>query len=79
MQENVRERVVVRQAERLPRHVRVLLRLSRRELPEPVCQVAVERGIAVPAADGVPLLTDHPAGAGGHGNRRWDTARYDRL
>jgi putative CocE/NonD family hydrolase len=43
----------------LPRHVRLLLRLSRRELPAPVCGVSVERGIEVPAGDGVMLLTDH--------------------
>jgi putative CocE/NonD family hydrolase len=36
-----------------------MLRLSRRDLPEPVCSVAVERGIEVPAGDGVTLLTDH--------------------
>jgi hypothetical protein len=59
MQESVAERVPARPAGRLPRHVRVLLRLSRRELPEPVTQVVVERGIEVPAADGVRLLTDH--------------------
>ena len=34
-------------------------RLSGRGLPPPVCEVGVERGIAVPAADGVPLITDH--------------------
>ena len=45
----------------LPRHVRMFLRLSRRELPAPVCGIAVERGIEVPAGDGVPLLTDHYA------------------
>ncbi|MGO8728536.1 MAG: CocE/NonD family hydrolase, partial [Streptosporangiaceae bacterium] len=33
--------------------------MSRRELPEPLCGVAVERGIAVPAGDGVTLVTDH--------------------
>ena len=36
-----------------------MLRMSRRELPEPLCGVAVERGIAVPAGDGVTLVTDH--------------------
>ncbi|MHB1431743.1 MAG: CocE/NonD family hydrolase, partial [Streptosporangiaceae bacterium] len=36
-----------------------MTRLSGRGLPGPVCQVAVERGIAVPAGDGVLLLTDH--------------------
>lgn len=46
-------------ARRLPFHVRVLQRLSARGLPEPVCRVAVDRRIAVPAADSVPLLTDH--------------------
>jgi putative CocE/NonD family hydrolase len=48
-----------RAAERLPRHIRVMRRLSRRGLPPPVCEVRVERGLAVPAADGVPLITDH--------------------
>jgi uncharacterized protein len=43
----------------LPRHVRVMLRMSRRQLPEPVCGVAVERGLQIPAADGVTLLADH--------------------
>jgi hypothetical protein len=36
-----------------------MLRLSRRDLPEPACAVAVERGIEVPAGDGITLLTDH--------------------
>ncbi|HEY2238464.1 MAG TPA: CocE/NonD family hydrolase [Streptosporangiaceae bacterium] len=45
--------------ERLPRHVRLLLWRSRRELPAPVCGVTVERNIEVPAAAGVRLLTDH--------------------
>jgi len=48
-----------RAAGRLPVHVRVMRRLSGRGLPRPVCEVGVERGIAVPAADGVPLITDH--------------------
>ncbi|HEX3922933.1 MAG TPA: CocE/NonD family hydrolase, partial [Streptosporangiaceae bacterium] len=43
----------------LPRHTRVLLRLSRRHLPAPRCGVAVERGVTVPAGDGVTLVTDH--------------------
>ncbi|MHB1875699.1 MAG: CocE/NonD family hydrolase, partial [Streptosporangiaceae bacterium] len=46
-------------ARRLPLRVRLMTRLSGRGLPGPVCQVAVERGIAVPAGDGVLLLTDH--------------------
>lgn len=47
-------------AGRLPFHVRVMRRLSaRRGLPDPVCRVAVQQRIEVPAADGVPLLTDH--------------------
>lgn len=46
-------------AGRLPGHVRVMRRLSGRGLPRPVCDVGLERGIAVPAADGVPLITDH--------------------
>lgn len=59
MRGNVTERVPARQAEGLPRHIRVLLRLSRKELPPPVCSVAVERGIEVPAGDGMVMLTDH--------------------
>src|SRR5258708_22336930 len=59
MQGSVREGVPAGRAGRLPRHVRVMLRLSRRDLPEPVCSVAVERGIEAPAGDGVTLLTDH--------------------
>jgi len=46
----------------LPRHVRLWMRLSRRDLrdlPPPECPVRVDPGLAVPAADGVPLLTDH--------------------
>jgi uncharacterized protein len=46
-------------ARRLPRHVRVMRRLSRRGLPDPVCEVGVERGLLVPAADGNLLVTDH--------------------
>ena len=46
----------------LPRHVRLWMRLSRRDLRDlspPECAVRVDPGLAVPAADGVPLLTDH--------------------
>jgi uncharacterized protein len=46
----------------LPRHVRLWMRLSRRDLrdlPPPECAVRVDQGLAVPASDGVPLLTDH--------------------
>ena len=52
----------------LPRHVRLLVRLARRQLPAPVCEVSVQRGIAVPAGDGITLLTDHyrPLTAGPH-------------
>ncbi len=46
-------------AGRLPFHVRAMRRLSARGMPGPVCRVAVEHRIEVPAADGVPLLTDH--------------------
>jgi uncharacterized protein len=46
-------------ANRLSRPARMLLRMGRRQLPPPLCDVAVERAIVVPAADGVPLLTDH--------------------
>lgn len=42
----------------VPGHVRLLRRLSGRGLPSPRCGVAVQRAIAVPAADGVTLLTD---------------------
>jgi putative CocE/NonD family hydrolase len=44
---------------RLPRSARLFARLSRRGLPPPVCAVRVAPGIEVPAADGVPLRTDH--------------------
>ena len=53
------DQAATRRAGQLPGHIRVLLRLGRRELPAPVCAVAVERGIEVPAGDGVILLTDH--------------------
>lgn len=46
-------------AGRLPVHVRALRRLSARGLPGPLCRVAVQHRIAVPAGDAVPLLTDH--------------------
>jgi uncharacterized protein len=59
MQESVRERALPKPADRLPRHLRVQLRMSRRQSPEAVCEVAVERGIEVPAGGGVTLLTDH--------------------
>ena len=57
--DGVTGRTAGRRTGRLPRHVRVLLRLSGRRLPEPVCSVTVERGIEVPASDGVAMLTDH--------------------
>jgi uncharacterized protein len=44
---------------RLPMHVRVMLRLNRKGLPPPECAVTVEKGIEVPAPDGVTLRTDH--------------------
>jgi len=52
----------------LPRHVRLLVRMARRQLGDPVCAVSVERGIAVPAGDGAALLADHyrPLAAGPH-------------
>ena len=53
-------------ARNLPRHVRVLRRVSARGLPRPRCTVAVEPGIKVPVGDGVLLRTDHyvPLAAG---------------
>jgi uncharacterized protein len=53
--------VLIRPArgEGLPRHVRMFLRLSRRQLPAPVCGVHLERGVRVPIAGGVTLLADH--------------------
>src|ERR1022692_3067586 len=62
------ERVSVSRDERLSRHARVMLWLSRRALPPPVCPVAVERGIAVPAGDGAVLRADHyrPLAPGPH-------------
>jgi hypothetical protein len=59
MQESVRERSLPRPAGGLPRHLRWQLRLSGRQLPKAVCEVAVERDIEVPAGGGVTLLTDH--------------------
>jgi uncharacterized protein len=44
---------------RLPRHVRVMLRLNRKGLPPPECAVTVQKGIEVPAPGGVTLRTDH--------------------
>ncbi len=46
----------------LPRHVRLWMRLARRdlrELPPAECGVRVDAGLTVPAADGSPLRTDH--------------------
>ena len=43
----------------LPRHVRLMMRLSRRDLPPPQCAVRVDAGLAVPAADGMALRSDH--------------------
>ena len=45
----------------LPRHVRLWMRLSRRDLRDlpPECAVRVDAGLMVPAADGVALRTDH--------------------
>ena len=46
----------------LPRHVRFWMRMSRRnlrDLPPPRCGVRVDAGLVLPAADGVPLITDH--------------------
>jgi putative CocE/NonD family hydrolase len=44
---------------RLPLRVRAMRALSSHRTPKPVCSVAVQPRIAVPAGDGVVLLTDH--------------------
>ena len=59
VRQDVKEQVPKPRAERLPRHARMLLRLSRRQLPAPICPVVVERGVEVPAGDGVRLIADH--------------------
>jgi putative CocE/NonD family hydrolase len=59
MPHDVKEQAPPRRAGRLPRHVRMLLRLSRRQLPAPVYPVVVDRGLEVPAGDGAILLADH--------------------
>jgi uncharacterized protein len=46
-------------AGKVPAHVRVMRRLAGRGLPPPSGEISVERGISVPGADGVPLVTDH--------------------
>ena len=46
-------------AHKLGVFVRAMARVSGRGLPPPVCPVAVETGIEVPAGDGVMLRTDH--------------------
>lgn len=46
-------------AHKLPLRVRALRRLPTPGRLDPACEVVVEQGIAVPAGDGVPLLTDH--------------------
>jgi putative CocE/NonD family hydrolase len=43
----------------LPRSVRLLRRLSSKDVPVPVCGVTVDYAIGVPAADGSRLLADH--------------------
>ena len=57
--EVTRENPVPPPGRRLPRSVRLFARLSRRGLPPPLCAARVAAGIDVPAADGVPLRTDH--------------------
>ncbi len=57
--EVARENPVPPPGRRLPRSVRLFARLSRRGLPPPLCAARVAAGIDVPAADGVPLRTDH--------------------
>jgi putative CocE/NonD family hydrolase len=59
MPHDVKEQAPPRRAGRLPRHLRMLLRLSRRQLPAPVYPVVVERGLEVPGDDGVVLIADH--------------------
>ena len=63
----------------LPRHVRFWMRMSRRDLrdlPPPRCEVRVDAGLAVPAADGVPLITDHYIPQlGSRGPRCWSGPR----
>ena len=44
---------------RLPLRVRAMRALSSHRMPKAVCPVAVQPRIAVPAGDGVTLLTDH--------------------
>lgn len=44
---------------RLPFHVRLMMRLSRKGLPPRECRVHVQRGIEVSAPGGVTLRTDH--------------------
>lgn len=44
---------------RLPVHVRLVLALSRRRLPDAACDVTVDYGLRVPGGDGVPLIADH--------------------
>jgi uncharacterized protein len=46
-------------AAKLSPRVRMMRRLSARGLPAPVCSVAVEPRIGVPAGDGITLVTDH--------------------
>jgi uncharacterized protein len=46
-------------ARKLPLHVRALRRMPAPGRLDPLCEVAVEQRVAVPAGDGVPLLTDH--------------------
>jgi hypothetical protein len=43
----------------LSRRTRAILKLSARHLPPSRCGVTVERGLTVPAGDGVMLVTDH--------------------
>ena len=50
-----------RPAHKLPLRVRAMARLGARGTPEPepICEVAVESGLEVPAPGGIALITDH--------------------
>ncbi len=48
-----------RPAHKLPLRVRAMVRLGARGMPEPLCEVAVESGLEVPAPGGIVLIADH--------------------
>jgi len=58
MTQGVTERMPAVRAQRLPRHVRFFLWRAKKDMPAPLYDVRVARGIQVPMPDGTRLLAD---------------------